>query len=622
MIRLKRLELENFRSFYGSTVVDFPEKGLLLIRGASLDHGDSSGSGKSSLLLAISYALGICPLPATALTSWGAEGPMRVSLVLQIGEAEAIITRGSKGQNVNLDNGTLITGAEGMKTWLRETLGLVPDVLAAITYRVQGTRGVFLSMTDADKKEFLSGLLSLGVIENAIEQAEEKLTLLEAALKDRQELIKNRADKLEWLRAQVAPPEVVAAVDTDRLRKLENEYEDFKRNKFLVAPEPSEQLRKLEKGLEVIKGKMATLRQAAAVDQGKLEQQQRDARNIQAQKRELKTLQKQRRQVELGLQQTKCPTCEQVWENAEKLRSVQAEIRSSQTLLDSLPDDGVLDSIITQRYTPNPEVAEWEDLRRTKELEHASIRSKEMAEHVGAQAMHSQRGASVERELRALQSQLTAENVARATRADWFHKRDQECLALEAKQSEAGNMLAKTLKDTNAERDFLALMGRKGFLGIIFDDVLAEIKEEVNTQLGKLANVSQVTLDFVSESFTKAGTTKKVITPVFYVNGYETRLEMLSGGMQTSVELVVDLALMTVVQRRTGTLPGWLMLDEAFNGQGTITKEAALEALRTYAEEKLIVVVDHSSETKEFFSQVIEVENSGGRSSVTALESP
>jgi len=620
VIRLKSLTLQNFRSFYDRTTVEFPENGLLLIRGQSADHGDSSGSGKSSLMLAISYALGICPLPGTSLTSWGAEGPMQVSLVLDLGDAGDVTLNRGKTNNVAYADGRVVTGAKNIEAEIVKLTGLSVEALEAITYRVQGARGTFLSMGDLEKKEFLTGLLGLGVIEKAIEDSEKLLADLEASHSERMASITATAEKLTWLRSQTPPPEVVSTVDHARLAELEKEMAAFiAKGKFLPTPEPSEARRKLEQGAEVLKAKLATLRAADKEAQTRFEAQQRDARNLQAQKRELKNANKQRRLVEVGLQNAKCPTCEQEWHNQEKLHAVQAEIRSANALIDSLPDEGVLEQLVSARFEPNPDIAKWEATGNKLATEYAALKAKEGAEFLAQQQWHLTVGANIERELNDLKDRARSEAFRLKQRDDWMHNHAADIAGLEGKQLFAQTRADDVLKKANAEKDFLALMGRKGFLGVIFDDVLAEIRQEVNAQLGQLANVSQVTLDFVSESVTKAGTTKKAIQPVFYVNGHESSFVMLSGGMQTSVELVVDLALMTVVQRRTGALPGWLMLDEAFNGQGTVTKEAVLSALRVYAEGKLIIVVDHSSETKEQFSQVIEVSNQGGRSSASML---
>ena len=79
---LKSLSLAGFRSFVEQATVEFPESGLVLVRGTNTDSsGVSSGSGKSSLLLGISYALGYCPFPATELQSWYGDNDLSVTAV-------------------------------------------------------------------------------------------------------------------------------------------------------------------------------------------------------------------------------------------------------------------------------------------------------------------------------------------------------------------------------------------------------------------------------------------------------------------------------------------------------------------------------------------------------------
>jgi ABC-type molybdenum transport system ATPase subunit/photorepair protein PhrA len=75
-----------------------------------------------------------------------------------------------------------------------------------------------------------------------------------------------------------------------------------------------------------------------------------------------------------------------------------------------------------------------------------------------------------------------------------------------------------------------------------------------------------------------------------------------------------------VVSARSGVNPGWLILDECFEGLGVVEKEACLELLKQAALDTLILVVDHGSETKELFDQRILVEYSDGQSKVVTEE--
>lgn len=165
-------------------------------------------------------------------------------------------------------------------------------------------------------------------------------------------------------------------------------------------------------------------------------------------------------------------------------------------------------------------------------------------------------------------------------------------------------------KKANAELDFSNLIGREGFLGAVFDEVLAEISYEVNELLKGLPNVASITLTFKSETETAKGTISRKIVPVVVKNGVEIPIKAgLSGGQYTSVELAVDLAVATVIGRRTGKMPAFLMLDECFNGHDYPVKEACLEILQKVAENRLILVIDHMTELKEHFTSFIDVES-------------
>jgi DNA repair exonuclease SbcCD ATPase subunit len=156
-------------------------------------------------------------------------------------------------------------------------------------------------------------------------------------------------------------------------------------------------------------------------------------------------------------------------------------------------------------------------------------------------------------------------------------------------------------------------------LGVIFDDVLAEITTATNNVLERVANVSHLTFQFDSTKETKTGNITQRIIPVIYSHGRKVSFNAgISGGMQTSVELAVDLAVAEVVGRRRGTYPGFLILDEPFEGLGGTSKEAALEMLRVYASDRLLLVVDHSSEIGASFSQVIEIVQEDGRSKISS----
>lgn len=214
---------------------------------------------------------------------------------------------------------------------------------------------------------------------------------------------------------------------------------------------------------------------------------------------------------------------------------------------------------------------------------------------------------------------LKATEGENRTRQHLWQRRKDEAGQVGADLAAAGVRVADAETELNAEHDFEEMIGYRGFLGVIFDEILAEITEETNAILASVANTAHVTVHFASEAVSQKGVARKEIRPVVTIGGYQASLESgASGGMGSSIELAVDLAVAAVVSKRTNSWPGWLILDESFEGMDPVTKETCMEMLSKHAGDRLILVIDHASETKELFSDFIDVHFTNGRSTVKA----
>lgn len=321
-----------------------------------------------------------------------------------------------------------------------------------------------------------------------------------------------------------------------------------------------------------------------------------------------------------------CPTCNRAWEDAAaKAKALEAQIQNLEATIGSLSrqqgDRQRLEQELRVGFSADPNV---EKLRTLQVQLNAQFQDKANNLLNASTAELTSTLNAIKVELGSVLSRISGIgqqlNMVKSVNDKLLQSRqfaERNIAGVQAKIQTHEASIVGLQTELSAERDFVALMGREGFLGVIFDDVLKEIEAEANERLARLANVSHVTIQFKSEVTTGKGTIKRSITPVVSINGQEARLDSgLSGGMYTSVEGQVDLAVMAVVQRRTGSLPGFLFLDESFNGQGNVTKEATMEVLREYAQEKLVVVIDHNSEFKELFTQFIDVVYKDGRSEI------
>ena len=130
MFLLLKIELEGFRSFKDNAIIEFPDTGAVLISGKYKNEQISSGSGKSSILMAIAYALGFCDLPATELKNWNSKS-FCVKLQLKNNNEIIEIIRNPKLQITV--SGETYTGTSAQEK-LDKILGVNSDFLKILTY--------------------------------------------------------------------------------------------------------------------------------------------------------------------------------------------------------------------------------------------------------------------------------------------------------------------------------------------------------------------------------------------------------------------------------------------------------------------------------------------------------
>jgi DNA repair exonuclease SbcCD ATPase subunit len=683
---------------------------MVLLRGANTDTGGSSGAGKTTPLLAISYLLGFCPYAGTALQSWHSEEPMEVSGTFALDAGPLVVTRGQK-LALSLNGEKVPGSAKQLEEKLAQLLGLPSELLAALTYRGQKQPGLFLSKTDSEKKEFLTTLLGLGRFEAAVEKSQAQAKNLETWTAAKEMQLGSVRSRLETARASLTAPSLTdeAALKsqllqtqalTSRLKTqleqvsakikakdaqaeatikaraeaaqadletLRAEVEEFKTVPVVIAKFDKTKLDSLSQDLGQARSFLAVQvdaeRQAKTQHEAEVSAAAKEWRRLEVAQGQLQQKLRQLQEKAAGLADGSCSTCHQPWQEAlaeksiaeeqaneavtelEKLAGAIAQLREAaaapgpahNTTIDELKD--VISHLEKQiaaeeaRVTGEAKVAMAEFRQRKADAEAVlatfekgiaqqvtSVRSQALE---ATEAMRDERD-ELERQLRTSESAergfeqaLSRVAVDNARETERHQLQQKQLEGIEKEHAHLDEELAGVRKNLAAELDFQKLIGREGFLGSIFDEVLAEISEETNRLLAQLPNASHVVLTFKSESQTQKGTVKRSIVPFVVIGGYEAPLASgLSGGMTTAVELAVDLAVAGVVSRRTGSSPGWLILDEAFTGLGPVEAEAGMEILKAFADDKLVLVVDHSSELKSMFSEIIDIHYANGRSTV------
>jgi len=688
MIELVSVTIEGFRSFRDESQVDFLPKGLALISGRDVRTGGSNGSGKSSVLEAVGYALGLSSIPATELKNRDSD-KLSVTLEVRVSGALWAITRTQKSLNIYVDGKKI----EGMRSLLDEKLQTViqsPEIFEALTYRRQGDGGFFLGVQDSKMKAFLSQCFpELEKADNAVEVSAQKQKEIKALLDAAKIKLDGKKSSLEMAQRLVASPDAIAAlkaelkgfetetaflleseppelaarqaaVDTaeaalaDALSRLTNAQVAL--SSFILSAEAAAGLQAIiddkkaaetqRAEIEAATGSLDAMIATHTAAQREVEKEIRTARSSESKIPGIKA-EAERVFAEISeMKKSVCPTCKREWadagksleERSAKLKLLMSELQAAKrAAADIAPAETRRENILLELSALNKQKSElmatWSGLserlrgfdRRRKEIEDADQASArknvEVAQAEVAAAQSANRNAAAElqatKEARAravsqVESQIRLVS-AKIAEADRGHK---EVSRLQAEIADLENDQLEKSKTLDVEVAIQSVV--KEVISFFFDEMLGEVEASANAYLGRIPNVNEFTITISSSDEMKNGNVKSKINVALSRLGKEVPVRSLSGGQKAAISMMLDLALIGAVRRRTNVRSNWLALDEFMDGMDVQSKEAALEILREYSQDMLVLVIDHSTELKESFDASIMVEYDGSTSRVVA----
>lgn len=669
-IRIRKVTVQSFRAFRErQSTPELPPTGLIGLRGFNTDTGGSSGAGKSSVAYAIAYAFDFLPFSATSQQNWHSDLPMQVELELDTPEGPAVLKRG-KETSLTWNGETFKGSTKVVNEAIKKMWGDIdPEMIKVLTYRQQRKPGRFLTMKDAERKEFLSLLLGLSQVEAEISEAVKKANLLEAeaskqtavilALEGQlQEPVKPELDDVAHIEDQIkvlkfAHAEAIG-YQLAAIAAMHNAAKEIDGKKPIFIPPRVEAeplaLREAEERLEECAARLEKARALEAAHRQRMTASITKMATVIYALREIVSRRDYiRRSLERidsdlrALAKSKCQTCGQEWEQADReIDKKEAERRELLEQLQVCTDaeaklelrNQERDRLIEERDSyrlPAVEGLEqvFAQLQQIRANEQAKVSSAETIAMAQARRIYAEELAAwqqvrdalvagkkaeadgVVNSVRSLESKIqvleSRLTAGRGAKALYDAAvRSYEALKNRIQVQRAEH--AATLQQAAEQADLAAMC--KGFLNAVFDEVLAEISEETNEILKAIPNTPTTTVTFVSEVQTAKGTTRQEIRPIVTKNGVVIDLESgVSGGQMESVELAVDLSVGRVIGRRTNVYPGFMIFDESFSAHCLPVKQACMSVLAQAAKDAAIIVVDHSTELQEAFTSFIDVES-------------
>ena len=162
---IQSVRFKNFLSYGSVTQEVHFKKGVNVVLGKDLNTGRSNGSGKSSFLETIPFALfGLThkEVKKGQLLNWKNRKALEVSLKFKRGDNEYIVARAIKPDNFEIyENDVLIEKPAHVKYYqntLEEIIGLNFTTFCSLIHSNINSSNRILSMGKPEKRRFITGL--------------------------------------------------------------------------------------------------------------------------------------------------------------------------------------------------------------------------------------------------------------------------------------------------------------------------------------------------------------------------------------------------------------------------------------------------------------------------------
>jgi Putative exonuclease SbcCD, C subunit len=157
----------------------------------------------------------------------------------------------------------------------------------------------------------------------------------------------------------------------------------------------------------------------------------------------------------------------------------------------------------------------------------------------------------------------------------------------------------------------------KSYTSCSFDDALADIGDMATRTISNIPNMSNATIQLEGVRETKEGKIKEEVNAIISVDGeIGIPIKSLSGGERSAVDLSIDLAVVDLIEQKTGKGIDIFILDEPFTGLDTVSIEMTLEMLKNSNLSKRVILVEHNPVVKEMLEDKITVVRNGHTSRI------
>jgi len=572
-MKILSVKIKNILSIEDATI-DFDDSGLMLVQGWNHDVGRANGAGKTAIFNAITFAL-FDKLPrkvtATEILRRGSKsGYVEVSLQ-NSGKNFAVKRSRPKGVTFSEDGSPrTITQSE----WENQ-IGLNYNQFVISMYCAQGTTTRFLSLNDADKKQFILQLLNLEEFSACKAVSDGKVKNLDTelvTLKGKENML---AAKIDAYSESLIDENVYAHhinLTNESIVKLSSDLQD---NKLLSKPDFS---------------KFATLEANIVAKRAEFAGAKMKREMLHDQYRRINS------KIYPFAESTSCASCGSKIDRSAAEIAHNRNIESAKAeLLDVKKQIETCDEVLSKENSVNDLASKLTVKKKeeSKDYENALQKTSELESKLIIK----------QRELRDLTLKLQNNSELQS-----------KIKVLATEEQEVLNKKLGILSDIELYKTISAVYSPTGAQAYILDSVIDSFNEQVVNYVNLLWTNMTYSLQSYKENVKGEVTAK--FSENLMMDGKPISIGSLSGGEFRALSLCVDFALIDVMERQFGISMSPIILDEPFDGLDGIGREVIIDLLEAIGQSRQVVVIDHTSEVKSMFSKVLTVEKRSGVSSV------
>ena len=618
-MKFKQVRIKNFRSI-GEATLDLDNRGLVLVEGINKLPSatiDKNGSGKSSSLSAIFYAL-YGELPngdkADTVVNTKVGKNTSVSLDIETDEGAFTITRGRKKNvlTITTDGRELTKGTiKETQVVLDELVKIPKDVFLSTLYFDGHNSQPFSTLTDKQRKEYLETLFDVGVYRDAHEQTKLDLADKNTELTSINALIKTSEVRKETLTSNLTQLTQEEESFNETLSGLEKDVEDKKKvweDTTSANKDDIDSLTEKGKKLREVYDTYATVNPRLSDIQSQYNTLQRDKSTLDVDLAGIKATIKSKKELmdKLSLSE-RCLVCGNIIDEEHKgkeIGNITAEL---------MP-------LVEQFKTKSARLSELNaQLPELKsEVETLSTEESKRSENQWQAKSAMEEVASEIKQLESKESQLLNDVNNAQDYADRFKsshsnlqtnlnsvindiKQVEDSLEKEAKKQET------VINEVSSLEKALMAFSDKGIKSHVLDLVTPEMNNTIQAYLSRLTGGS-ISVTFSTQGTKANGDTVDKFEIGVINDGQETTYNSLSSGEQRRVDVAISLTLQDILMRKSNTQSNMLIYDELFESLDAVGSETIIDLLK----ERLgsvasIFVVTHNDMLKPLFDNTVTV---------------